>query len=293
MKFQNGACQFRYGRLSIVAMEHACRGSNRMRPWTGKMDRQRPQIETLLSTYPRTRPQLPPRQQASYAEHYRSNRAGEQGLSRIVLKLESWMHRRVSDGVTGGHLLEIGAGNLNHVPYLPEACTYDAVEPFQELLEDGPHRLRARHVYTDVREIPHIVNYDCIFSVAVLEHLTDLPFILARAGLLLREGGTFRAGFPSEGGLLWGLAWRLTTGIEYRLRRGLKYKSIMRHEHLNTANEILALLQHFFQQVEVSRFPLPGKHLSFYTAAIARGPRLDRCRDFSVLKTESGVFSHE
>src|SRR6202021_1336772 len=99
-----------------------------------KMDKQRPQIEALLSTYPRTRPQLPPPQQASYVEHYRSNRAGQQGLSRIVVKLESWMHRRVSDGVTSGDFLEIGAGNLNHVPYLPEACAYDAIEPFQELL---------------------------------------------------------------------------------------------------------------------------------------------------------------
>jgi SAM-dependent methyltransferase len=257
------------------------------------MDRKRPQIEALLSTYPRTRPQLPPPEQASYVEHYRSNRAGERGLSRIVVKLESWMHRRVSKGVTGGDFLEIGAGNLNHVPYLPEACTYDAVEPFQELLEDGPYRSRARHVYGDVQEVPPGAKYDCIFSVAVLEHLTDLPFILARAGLLLRQGGTFRAGFPSEGGMLWGLAWRLTTGVEYRLRRGLSYENIMRHEHLNTAGEILALLGHFFQQVEVSRFPLPLKHLSFYTAAIARGPRLDRCRAFSALRTESGVFTHE
>ena len=111
------------------------------------------------------------------------------------------MQRRVAEGVTGGDLLEIGAGNLNHVPYLPEDCSYDVVEPFQELWRDSAHRSRVRHVYSDVREIPPGAHYDCIFSVAVLEHLTDLPFILARSGLLLREGGTFRAGFPSEGGL--------------------------------------------------------------------------------------------
>jgi len=256
------------------------------------MDR-RLQVDALLSTYPRSRPELPPKQKASYVEHYRSNRAGEQGLSKTVVKLESWMHRRVSEGITGGNLLEIGAGNLNHVPYLPGSCACDAVEPFHQLWEDSPHRARVRHIYSDLLEVPQSAGYDCIFSVAVLEHLTDLPFILARAGLLLREGGTFRAGFPSEGGLLWGLAWRLTTGIEYRLRRGLDYGAIMRHEHLNTASEILILLGHFYEHVEVSRFPLPLDHLSFYTTAIARQPRLDRCRSFIALRSESGVFTHE
>ena len=226
-------------------------------------------------------------------EHYRYNRAGKQGLSKTVVKLESWMHRKVSEGMAGGNVLEIGAGNLNHVPYLPQGCTYDAVEPFQELFEDSPYRARLQHVYSDLQEIPQNSSYDCVFSVAVLEHLTDLPFVLARAGLLLRDGGTFRAGFPSEGGLLWGLAWRFTTGIEYRLRRGLDYAAIMRHEHLNTAREILELLNYFYGHVEIARFPLPLEHLSFYTAAIASAPRLGRCRSFNALRTEAGVFSHE
>jgi SAM-dependent methyltransferase len=250
-------------------------------------------MEMLLSTYPRSRPELPPKQQASYVEHYRTNRAGKQGLSRAALKLESWMHRHVAEGVTCGSLLEIGAGNLNHVPYLPASCICDAVEPFQELWEDSPYRSRVRRIYSDLQEISLRDGYDCIFSVAVLEHLADLPFVLARAGLLLRQGGTFRAGFPSEGGLLWGLAWRLTTGLEYRLKRRLDYAAIMRHEHLNTASEILMLLGHFYEQVEVSRFPLPFDHLSFYTAAIARQPRVDRCRSFNGSRSAVDVFTHE
>jgi len=256
------------------------------------MDR-RLDVEALLSTYPRSRPALPAEQQASYVDHYRRNRAGRQGLSRTVAKLESWMHRRVSEGVASGSLLEIGAGNLNHVPYLPNTCAYDAVEPFHQLWEDSPYRSRVRQVYSDLQEIPESAGYDCIFSVAVLEHLTDLPLVLARSSLLLREGGTFRAGFPSEGGLLWGLAWRFTTGIEYRLKRGLDYGNIMRHEHVNRASEILRLLDYFYRQVEISRFPSPFQQLSFYTAAIARAPRLDRCRSFNALRIESGVCSHE
>jgi hypothetical protein len=243
------------------------------------------QVEMLLATYPRSRPKLSPSQQEGYVGHYRSNRAGKEGLSGVVAKLEAWMHHRVAAGVRDGNLLEIGAGNLNHVPYLPAGCTCDAVEPFEDLWRGSPYYSRLGHIYSDLREIPQVMIYDCIFSVAVLEHLVDLPFTLARAGLLLRDGGTFRAGFPSEGGLLWGLGWRLTTGIEYRLKRGLDYGAIMRHEHLNTAAEVLSLLGYFYERVEISRFPCPLHHLSFYTTVIATKPRLDLCRKFGALES--------
>lgn len=187
------------------------------------------------------------------------------------------MHRRVAARVSGS-ILELGAGNLNHVPYHPGAGVYDVVEPFRELWQDSPYRGRLRRIYSDLSQVPRTERYDCILSIAVLEHLTELPFILGSTALLLSANGSFRAGFPSEGEMLWGLAWRFTTGVEYRLRRGLDYGAIMRHEHVNTAREILGLLNYLYQSVDVSRFPLPIAHLSFYSAVIARRPRLDRCR---------------
>jgi hypothetical protein len=256
------------------------------------MDRQ-PRAEELLASYPRSRPELPPAHRQSYLEHYRANRSGDRGLSRVVMKLEAWMHRRVAEGISGGSLLEIGAGNLNHVPYHSDVRIYDAVEPFRELWEDSPYRERVRHIYSDLAEAPETNRYDCIVSIAVLEHLTSLPSILARSGLLLAENGSFRAGFPSEGGLAWGLAWRLTTGLEYRLKRGLDYGALMRHEHVNTAREILTLLGYFYERVAVSRFPLPMAGLSFYTVAIAQGPRMERCRTFCGEQTRLGACAHE
>jgi hypothetical protein len=256
------------------------------------MDRQ-PRAEELLATYPRSRPGLPEAHRQSYLEHYRANRSGERGLSRVVMKLEAWMHRRVAEGAGGGSLLEIGAGSLNHVAHHSGVRVYDAVEPFRELWEDSPQRARVRRIYADLAEAPETDRYDCIVSIAVLEHLTALPSILARSGLLLSEGGSFRAGFPSEGGLAWGLAWRLTTGLAYRLKRGLDYGALMRHEHVNTAREILTLLGYFYERVEVSRFPLPVANLSFYTVAICREPRLERCRMFCAEQARLGACAHE
>ena len=249
--------------------------------------------DPLLTTYPRSRPALPSDQQDTYVEHYRANRAGKEGLAKTAARLESWMHRRVAEGVDHGLLLEIGAGNLNHAPYLVSGCECDAVEPFEELWVDSAYCSRMRYIYSDMREIPENVRYDCVFSIAVLEHLTDLPFVLAHAGLLLKEGGTFRAGFPSEGGILWGAGWRLTTGIEYRLKRKRNYAALMRHEHVNTADEILCLLRHFYEDLGVSRFPFPSHHFSFYTAVVASKPRLDRCENFKALRCQSRPLADE
>jgi SAM-dependent methyltransferase len=193
------------------------------------------------------------------------------------MRLETWMHRQIARQ-SAETILEVGAGNLNHVPYHPNARVYDVVEPFRELWADSPYRGSVRTIFQDIADVPEQAAYHLVLSVAVLEHLTDLPDILARSALLLRDGGRLCAAFPSEGGLLWGLAWRSTTGVQYRLKRGLDYGAIMRHEHVNSSPEILRILHYFFGAIELTRFPLPGRHLSFYTVASATLPRLERCR---------------
>jgi len=234
-------------------------------------------IEYLLSTYPRPRPPLSERHEALYLAEYSRNRGGKSGLSAVVAHLEAWMHRRVATGGPGRRIMELGAGTLNHVPYETNFSVYDVVEPFRELWESSPYRQRVTSIHLDVSEIPSKASYDQIISIAVLEHLTELPRTVARCALLLNEGGEFRAGIPTEGGLLWGLAWRMTTGISFRLRTGLSYKAIMRHEHLNQSDEILSIMRYLFRSVEFSRFPFPAKHVSFYTVLRARNPHLDRC----------------
>jgi hypothetical protein len=129
-------------------------------------------------------------------------------------------------------------------------------------------------MYDDIGDVPDDRRYSRIISVAVLEHLQDLPRVLAASARHLLSDGKFQALIPTEGGFLWGASWRLTTGIAYRLRTGLDYKTMMRHEHINDSREIIELVGHFFETVQISRFPLPGHHSSFYTYIEASAPRL-------------------
>ena len=245
--------------------------------WTGCPMRTR-SIDDLLARFPKHRPPLTPAHERVYVEEYRRNRGGGGALFKVIQDLESWMHRRVARGARVGSVLELGAGSLNHLPFETNSSAYDCVEPFVGLYADSPHRHLVRTIYADIEEVPSNLRYERVLSVATLEHLEQLPRVLARCALLLAEGGVFQAAFPSEGGLLWGLSWRLTTAISYRLRTGLDYATVMRHEHVNTAIEIESIVGHLFGQTRVRRFPSPWRHLSFYTHVESRRPNLERCR---------------
>src|SRR5271157_3897723 len=92
-----------------------------------------PELTRLLSSYPRSRPPLSDAHQKIYVTHYLENRSGGGPVTHLKNRLEGWMHRRVASRQQGTHVLELGAGTLNHLSFEPHSLTYDAVEPFKEL----------------------------------------------------------------------------------------------------------------------------------------------------------------
>jgi hypothetical protein len=234
-------------------------------------------LETVLARFPKSRPTLPPKLQAIYTRQYLENRAGATPAASLSQRLERWLHRQVAADVARGAprpTLEIGAGTLNQLNFEPPNPDYDIVEPFEELFRDSALKSRIRRVFADVAEVPQTGAYPRITSIAALEHICDLPLVLARASRLLTDDGVLRTAIPSEGGFLWKLGWMCTTGLEFRLRHGLDYGLMMAHEHVNDAREIETLLRALFEDVEVRSFGL-GRQLSLYRFLAARRPRPD------------------
>ena len=233
----------------------------------------------LLSRFPKVRPTLPPAYQRIYDEHYIRNRTGGSPATFAARMMEAWMHRKVAEDTrylqTPYRTLEIGSGNLNHIPYEPRSKPYDVVEPFETLAASSPENGNVSRVYRDIGEI-HETRYNRILSIAAFEHMADLPTIVATCGQLLLPGGQLRVAIPSEGTLLWGLGWRMTTGIEFRLRHHLDYGVLMRHEHLNDASEIAAILGVFFETVKCEVLGV-NRALSFYQFFRCSSPRTGKC----------------
>jgi SAM-dependent methyltransferase len=240
-------------------------------------------LAARLDRFPKTRPPLPPRLAEIYTRQYLENRGGETPAASLAQRLERWLHHQVAadvkDAPSSGATLELGAGTLNQLAYEPTGGAYDIVEPFAALYCDSPRKGAVRTTYADIREVALAPTYARITSVASLEHICDLPFVLARAARLLAPGGTLRAAIPSEGGFLWTLGWMATTGLEFRLRHGLDYGQLMAHEHVNDAREIEALVRALFEDVEVKSFGL-GRQLSLYRFIAAKRPRLNLAADW-------------
>jgi hypothetical protein len=238
----------------------------------------------MFDSFPKTRPQLSKEIQEIYAAHYKANRQGDTAASSLSQRMESWLHKQVAKDVLDSRgakvTLEIGAGTLNQLRYEPEVGHYDIVEPFRELYERSADLKRIRNIYNDIAEIPGNHRYDRITSVATFEHICNLPEVIAYCGLLLADDGRLRVSIPSEGTLLWTLGWKLTTGLEFRIKYGLDYGMLMRHEHVNTAAEIEKLLGYFFEKVECRVFGL-SLSFSLYQFFSCSGPVIEKCRQFA------------
>lgn len=249
------------------------------RPQSERLDVE--SIAALLAAFPKLRPPLPDDIANIYTRQYKQNRDGGTPASALSRWTERWLHRRVARDVIESRnprsTLEIGAGTLNQLEHEPIVGPYDIVEPFRALFEGSPGLDRVRDIYVDIAAIPEDRRYDRITSIATFEHICDLPEVIARSGMLLKSTGVLRVSIPSEGTWPWALGWKLTTGLEFRIRNGSSYGLLMRHEHVNTAIEIEALLRYFYGAVGMSVFGF-HRRLSLYQYFECRNPQLERCR---------------
>jgi len=239
----------------------------------------------MFENFPKTRPPLTPEFEQIYFEHYKNNREGDTMGASLSQKMEIWMHKKVAKDIrnnTKKSTLEIGAGTLNQLKYeQPEP--YDIIEPFHELYANSPFRKYIRNIYSDIDEIETTAKYDRITSIATFEHILDLPKVVAKSALLLNEKGVLRVAIPNEGTIFWKLGWRLTTGIEFKLKYGLDYGVLMKHEHINCADEIEKVLIYFFNKHSCSYFGL-GKKIAFYRFYECFEPNIEAAKSYCLSK---------
>ena len=234
----------------------------------------------ILSKFPKKRIELPEAYQKIYAEHYLINREGKSKTTSLSQKLEHWLHKKVAKDTVGKSdysTLEIGAGTLNQLDFEEVKGPYDIVEPFKELFEGSPKLKNIRNIYDDIGEIKD-QKYDRITSIAVFEHIMDLPVVVAKAALLLNEGGCLRTSIPNEGTIMWALGTKIT-GRDFKKRYNLDYKVLMQYEHVNTSDDIEQVLDYFFERTKRSVYGL-SKGLAFYRFYEHKKPRVKLAKEY-------------
>lgn len=136
------------------------------------------------------------------------------------------------------------------------------MEPYKELFAHSSNLKYVRKIYSDISQIEN-GKYDRIISIACFEHVENLPEMVSKSVSLLKRGGKLCVSIPNEGRFLWKFAYTMTTGREFKKRFGLEYETLMRYEHINTADEIEQILKYYFKDVKRSLFGI-NKTFSFY-----------------------------
>jgi hypothetical protein len=241
----------------------------------------------MFENYPKERIKLPLEFQKIYSEHYKNNREGSTSASSMAQKMEAWLHHKVAKDVIGiqnKSTLEIGAGTLNQLNY-EQTKPYDIIEPFSELYSHSKFRNHINCVYNDIDEVSESESYDRITSIATFEHILDLPKVVAKTCLHLKENGSLRVSIPNEGTFVWKLGYKLTTGIEFKLKYGLDYSVLMNYEHVNTADEIEQVLNYFYGKVKCSCFGI-NRRIAFYRFYECSNPKIEIAEQY--LKSING-----
>ena len=202
---------------------------------------------------------LPDKYFRIYNEFYLDYSKNNNIFRKLAFSLEVWFHLLTYKNYPNPQsILELGAGNLNHVKYEKNFKYYDVIEPKEFLINasDPFDRDKITNIYGDIKELPENKIYDKIISIGVLEHIEELDYVLEKISYKLTSQGKFLVTIPAEGEFLWWIGWRLTTGIAFWLKHKLDYGVIMRYEHVNTASKVIRLLNKYFKINFIKSFPI-------------------------------------
>ncbi len=130
------------------------------------------------------------------------------------------------------------------------------------MLEEARRRHpSARTVWGDCqRPLPFVEGFfDRVLAIHVLEHLPDLPAALREVYRLINKTrGQFLVVIPTEGGLAYGLARKISAQRVWNQHYApVPYAEFIGREHINVPAEILAELAPYFEVRARRFFPFP------------------------------------
>lgn len=161
-------------------------------------------------------------------------------------------------------VIEIGAGTGEHLPFVRhgfdeyvltdlDAKTLEVAERKLGGLHLGKLRFQAQAAggldYPDN-------SFDRLVATHVLEHIYLPHLVLKEWTRVLKPGGVLSILIPTDPGM----AWRLGRHIGPRknaLAQGIAYDYVMAREHVNSCNNLIAILRHYFEPLKEAWWPFP------------------------------------
>lgn len=108
-------------------------------------------------------------------------------------------------------------------------------------------------------------SFDRLIATHVLEHINQPHLAIKEWRRVVKNGGIISILIPTDPGI----AWRLGRHLGPRrnaIAQGIAYDYIMAREHVNSCNNLIALLRHYFPERTESwwPFPIPSVDLNLF-----------------------------
>jgi ubiquinone/menaquinone biosynthesis C-methylase UbiE len=204
----------------------------------------------------------------------------EQGLSGLFLtKSHQWAERAFGSDARFAKVLEVGAGTGVHFRFVRHAFDeYWITDLNTEFLEravptetpQGKGEVRIDRQDAMSLTFPDD-TFDRVIAAHVLEHLVEPHLRLREWIRVLKPGGVLSLVLPCDPGL----AWRIGRAVGSRgkfVRAGIDYDYWMAREHVNSINNLVSFVRHYFDDVDEAWMPfrVPSMDLNLFYIAHVR-----------------------
>lgn len=160
-------------------------------------------------------------------------------------------------------VLEIGAGTGEHLHFVrhgfDEYILTDVDPKTLEVAKEklsGIHSGKLKFESQTGKSLAYPDNtFDRLIATHVLEHIYEPHLALKDWLRVLKPGGVLSIVIPTDPGL----AWRLGRHLGPRrkaIAQGIAYDYVMAREHVNSCNNLIAILRHYFPDAKESWWPL-------------------------------------
>lgn len=163
-----------------------------------------------------------------------------------------------------GMVLEVGAGTGEHLSFIRHGFgEYILSDVDSRALEVAKGKVDRKHkgsVSFDLQQADQLTyadnSFDRIVATHVLEHIYKPHVAIREWRRVLKHEGVLSILIPTDPGV----AWRL--GRYFGPRRnavalGIAYDYVMAREHVNSCNNLIALLRHYFPDAKCAWWPSP------------------------------------
>jgi len=184
--------------------------------------------------------------------------------SSVMRASHKLVEKAYDDQTHFGRVLEVGAGTDEHYSFVRHTFDkYILTDLDPETLSVAKNKLTGTFVekvefeaQTGNRLTYADDTFDRLVATHVLEHIYKPHLTLKEWCRVLKHGGVLSILIPTDPGVAWRLGRKLGPR-KNAIAQGIAYDYVMAREHVNSCNNLIAILRHYFPQSKEAWWPLP------------------------------------